>query len=292
MPACSSSTAQKGFRQSVCSIGGYSTMAPGQPSAAQTTRHTVERSECMQYTTGITHSSDIAGGSYCNDIQAADANFSYMEAPLADLLLEKPLGTYGLSTRKAPWVVAHIAFHAWHTRKSLRSYDWFATKESPVLRIADVHPLLLRAIALLHQLALSRYSTVSSSAVDLIQTLYSWCRDLPLHALPAMTASAGLLYTRPQCGMPREAPSDEFVLPASRKAVSGMLEAQSRVRPCMQSMCVLRSVLLVPGGLSHQISMLSHARRVASRLAVGAWAAFKTILGLERESKKCAWCHC
>lgn len=227
----------------------------------------------MQYMTGITHNSDIAGGSYCNDIQAADANFSYMEAPLSDLLLQKPLGTHGLSTRKAPWVVAHIAFHAWHTRKSLRSFSWFATTASPVLRIADVHPLLLRAIALLHQLALSRYSTVSSSAVDLIQTLYSWCRELPLHALPAMTASAGLLYTRPQCGMPRETPSHVFELPASRKEVRSMLEAQSRVRNCMWSTQLLHNALHVPGCLPLKRSMLwSMSRRPATESSSNLWS--------------------
>lgn len=178
----------------------------------------------------MSSAADQASGGYVEEINYAGNDFSFLEGPVADLLVQQPIGAGGLSARRAPWIVAHTASQSWHARRAALRATSHATKSSPVLRFADVHPLLLRGIAALHQLTLSRYSGVSSAAVDLNQHVYAWCREMALHALPCLVAAAGLMRSRPDCGMPSELLAEELALPATRAEVAEMLSKQCEVR--------------------------------------------------------------
>ena len=184
----------------------------------------------MQAATGMSNAADQASGGYIEEINYAGNDFSFLEGPVADLLVPQAIGAGGLSARRAPWIVAHTASQSWHARRAALRATWHATKSAPTLHVTDVHPLLLRSIAALHQLTLSRYSGVSSAAVDLIQHMYTWCREVALYALPCLIAAAGLMRSRSECGMPSELLVEELKLPSTRAEVAGMLSQQCEVR--------------------------------------------------------------
>lgn len=200
--------------------------------------------QCMsdvQYALGLTYSTDNAAGSYYHEIAAAGADFTSMEPHVGTLLYPSPTADHSdaaaaaapalaRTSNRAPWVIAHIAFHAWHTRKSMRAFSWYITRTAHHLAVSDLHPLVRRAVALTHQLALSRYASVSSSAVDMLQTLHAWCWDVKLMSATAMTAAAGLCGDA-KCGAPAEALVQVYELPESRDAIRAQLRAQAEVGP-------------------------------------------------------------
>jgi hypothetical protein len=185
--------------------------------------------EGVQSMTGVEYNGLQDGATFLSEILAAGNDYSFLEGTAADLLTGGPVGKGGLSPRRAGWVITQVAASSWFQRQTILGQIWHATRTSPVLRAQDLHPLLLRAIGMLHQLMLSRYATVSSSAVDLLKSLYSWCSDLPLHGLPAIVASAGLLHS-PSCGMPSEVLQEEYNLPLTREQVRCQLKTQCEVR--------------------------------------------------------------
>ena len=210
----------------------------------------------VQYATGISHCSDMAAGSFHHEISQAGFDFSFVE-PHVLARLRPRQGTQaaasagntgrGLlwSTRRAPWAVLQAAQQAWYQRHSLLVHSWYATKSHPVLRAADLHPLLLQGFALLQQLTLSRYATVSTSAVDLAASLQNWCPDLRLYAAASMAAAAGLLTGTPEAGMPSEDLQAVHELPESPEHVRRMLQAQSKVRSlCSEAKLISANAVL------------------------------------------------
>jgi hypothetical protein len=203
----------------------------------------------VQAATRVNYHGDLEGASHVEDVNMAGNDYSFLEGPAADLLTGGPVGKAGLSPRRASWVVTNLVASAWNARQSTLGQSWHATRTSAVLHVQDLHPLILRAVAMLHQLMLSRYATVSSSAVDLLKSMYGWCWDLSLYGLPAIVAAAGVM-RNPRCPAPSEALQERFSLPRTSGEVRELLEAESDVRrTCCR--CVFanrRSVLSTYGG--------------------------------------------